>query len=165
MFLFSFNPALRTAVAAVAVFAISSNALAQKKYDPGASDTEIKIGNFVPYSGPVSAYGTIGKAAGAYFDKINDEGGVSGRKIKYISVDDEYNPAKSVAGPPTLRNPRRPSRRRHRCAANRAGRAAPMPVGRRSDCLWRWIADPGTLHTSARIAPWRMLTGTDSTCG
>ena len=96
MFFFSFNPSLRTAIAAVAVLTIASNAHAQKTYGPGASDSEIKIGNFVPYSGPVSAYGTIGKAAGAYFDKINDEGGIAGRKIKYISVDDEYNPAKSV---------------------------------------------------------------------
>lgn len=69
---------------------------AQKKYDPGASDTQIKIGHIVPYSGPVSAYGTIGKAAGAYFAKVNAEGGVNGRKIEFISLDDAYNPAKTV---------------------------------------------------------------------
>ncbi|HTD06668.1 ABC transporter substrate-binding protein [Undibacterium sp.] len=74
----------------------ATTALAQKKYDPGASDTEIKIGNILPYSGPASAYGTIGKAAGAYFKKINDEGGINGRKINFISVDDGYSPPKTV---------------------------------------------------------------------
>uniref|UniRef100_UPI0035A090B4 ABC transporter substrate-binding protein n=1 Tax=Delftia acidovorans TaxID=80866 RepID=UPI0035A090B4 len=68
-------------------------AQAQKKYDTGASDTEIRIGNFVPYSGPVSAYGTIGKTHAAYFAKINAEGGINGRKITYLSADDAYNPA------------------------------------------------------------------------
>ena len=71
-------------------------AQAQKKYDTGASDTEIRIGNFVPYSGPVSAYGTIGKTHAAYFAKINAEGGINGRKITYLSADDAYNPAQSV---------------------------------------------------------------------
>jgi branched-chain amino acid transport system substrate-binding protein len=71
-------------------------AAAQKKYDPGASDTEIKIGNINPYSGPASAYGTIGKSIDAYFKKINAEGGVNGRKINFISYDDGYNPAKAV---------------------------------------------------------------------
>ncbi len=71
-------------------------AVAQKKYDPGADDKEIKIGDTKPYSGPASAYGTIGKAIGAYFDKINAEGGINGRKIKFISLDDGYNPAKTV---------------------------------------------------------------------
>ena len=71
-------------------------AQAQKRYDPGASDAEIKIGNIIPYSGPASAYGTIGKAAGAYFAKVNAEGGVNGRKIVFISVDDAYSPAKTV---------------------------------------------------------------------
>ena len=74
----------------------TSAAVAQKKYDVGASDTEIKIGNIMPYSGPASAYGTIGKAGGAYFKKINDEGGINGRKINYISVDDGYSPPKTV---------------------------------------------------------------------
>lgn len=74
----------------------SQSAMAQKKYDPGADDKEIKIGNIVPNSGPASAYGTIGKAIGAYFDKVNAEGGINGRKIKYISLDDGYNPAKTV---------------------------------------------------------------------
>jgi branched-chain amino acid transport system substrate-binding protein len=65
-------------------------------YDPGASDTEIKIGNTNPYSGRASAYGTIGKAISAYFDKVNAEGGINGRKITFISLDDGYNPAKTV---------------------------------------------------------------------
>src|SRR6266540_3521979 len=65
--------------------ATSSSVLAQKKYDPGASDTEIKIGNIMPYSGPASAYGVIGKTEEAYFKKINAEGGINGRKINFIS--------------------------------------------------------------------------------
>ena len=76
--------------------ALSLPAVAQKKYDPGATDTEIKVGNTMPYSGPASAYGTIGKAIGAYFDKVNAEGGINGRKIKYTTLDDGYNPAKAV---------------------------------------------------------------------
>ena len=71
-------------------------AMAQKKYDTGATDKEIKIGGISPYSGPASAYGAIGKAISAYFAKINDEGGVNGRKINFISLDDGYNPAKTV---------------------------------------------------------------------
>ena len=71
-------------------------ALAQKAYDSGASDTEIKIGNIMPYSGPASAYAAIGKAEEAYFNKINAEGGINGRKIKFISYDDGYSPPKTV---------------------------------------------------------------------
>jgi branched-chain amino acid transport system substrate-binding protein len=74
----------------------SGNAMAQKKYDSGATDTEIKIGNIMPYSGPASAYGMNGKAEAAYFKKINDEGGVNGRKINFISYDDGYSPPKTV---------------------------------------------------------------------
>jgi branched-chain amino acid transport system substrate-binding protein len=74
----------------------ASPAVAQKKYDPGANDTEIKIGNINPYSGPASAYGTIGKTIGAYFNKVNAEGGINGRKIKYITYDDGYSPPKAV---------------------------------------------------------------------
>ncbi len=84
------------AAVCLAVALSSSLALAQKKYDTGADDKEIKVGNIMPYSGPASAYGTIGKAMGAYFDKINAEGGINGRKIKFITVDDGYNPAKTV---------------------------------------------------------------------
>jgi ABC-type branched-subunit amino acid transport system substrate-binding protein len=69
---------------------------AQKKYDPGASDTEIKIGNTVPYSGPASAYGTIGKTLAGYFKMVNDQGGINGRKINFISLDDGYSPPKAV---------------------------------------------------------------------
>jgi ABC-type branched-subunit amino acid transport system substrate-binding protein len=76
--------------------ASASGASAQKKYDPGASDTEIKIGNIMPYSGPASAYGIIGRTEAAYFKKINDEGGINGRKINFISYDDAYSPPKTV---------------------------------------------------------------------
>ena len=82
--------------ALIASIAISSSALAQKKYDTGASDTEIKIGNIMPYSGPASAYGVIGKTEEAYFKKINAEGGINGRKINFVSYDDGYSPPKAV---------------------------------------------------------------------
>ncbi len=71
-------------------------AAAQKKYDTGASDSEIKIGNIMPYSGPASAYGIVGKTEAAYFRKINAEGGINGRKITFISYDDGYSPPKTV---------------------------------------------------------------------
>jgi branched-chain amino acid transport system substrate-binding protein len=71
-------------------------ALAQKSYGPGVSDTEIKIGNTAPYSGPVSAASTVAKSLAAYFDKVNAEGGVNGRKINFLSVDDGYSPPKTV---------------------------------------------------------------------
>ena len=88
---------LHAAVIAAAAFALtSSTALAQKKYDTGATDTEIKIGNIMPYSGPASAYGVIGKTEQAYFNKINAEGGINGRKINFISYDDGYSPPKAV---------------------------------------------------------------------
>jgi branched-chain amino acid transport system substrate-binding protein len=90
----------RIAIASVAAVAMlagsSSGALAQKKYDTGATDTEIKIGNIMPYSGPASAYGVIGKTEAAYFNKINAEGGINGRKINFISYDDSYSPPKAV---------------------------------------------------------------------
>ncbi len=87
--------AVLSTVLAVAA-ASSSAALAQKKYDPGATDTEIKIGNIMPYSGPASAYGVIGKTEDAYFRKINAAGGINGRKINFISYDDAYSPPKAV---------------------------------------------------------------------
>ena len=88
---------LRIAALATAVITLTSGAaLAQKKYDTGATDTEIKIGNIMPYSGPASAYGVIGKTEQAYFDMINAEGGINGRKIKFISYDDGYSPPKAV---------------------------------------------------------------------
>src|SRR5438309_9058195 len=89
----------RVAIASTAFImlaASSSGALAQKKYDTGATDTEIKIGNIMPYSGPASAYGVIGRTEAAYFRKINDEGGINGRKINFISYDDAYSPPKAV---------------------------------------------------------------------
>src|SRR5580693_5380825 len=88
---------LIAAVATGAIaFASTGGALAQKKYDSGASDTEIKIGNIMPYSGPASAYGVIGKTEAAYFNKINAEGGINGRKISFITYDDGYSPPKAV---------------------------------------------------------------------
>jgi len=84
------------AAAAVATMLASQGALAQKKYDTGASDTEIKIGNVEAYSGPASAYGVIGKIEDAYFKMVNDNGGVNGRKINFISYDDGYSPPKTV---------------------------------------------------------------------
>src|SRR6201985_2635349 len=74
----------------------TQGALAQKKYDTGATDTEIKIGNIMPYSGPASAYGVIGKTEDAYFRMINGQGGINGRKISFISYDDGYSPPKTV---------------------------------------------------------------------
>src|SRR2546430_2955665 len=80
----------------IAYTAVSGTAIDQKKYATGATDTEIKIGNIMPYSGPASAYGVIGKTEEAYFKKINAEGGINGRKINFISYDDGYSPPKAV---------------------------------------------------------------------
>ncbi len=85
-----------TVAAALLALSLPFAAIAQKKYDTGASDKEIRLGNTVPYSGPASAYGIPGKAMAAVFDKVNAEGGINGRKIKFISLDDGYNPAKTV---------------------------------------------------------------------
>src|SRR6185503_1105051 len=74
----------------------SGSVAAQEKYGPGVTDTEIKIGQTQPYSGPASSYGTVGKAEAAYFQMINDQGGVNGRKINLISLDDGYSPPKTV---------------------------------------------------------------------
>jgi len=71
-------------------------AFAQSKYGPGASDGAIKVGNIMPYSGPLSAYAIIGKTQAAYFKKINDEGGINGRKIDFVSYDDGFSPPKTV---------------------------------------------------------------------
>jgi hypothetical protein len=83
-------------MAFIAAALIASMANAQKKYDPGASDREIKIGNIMPYSGPASAYGVIGKTEEAFFKMINAEGGINGRKINFISYDDAYSPPKAI---------------------------------------------------------------------
>jgi ABC-type branched-subunit amino acid transport system substrate-binding protein len=87
---------LRVSVAAGFLIAAMGSATAQKKYDTGATDIEIKIGNIIPYSGPASAYGVVGKAMEGYFKKINDEGGINGRKVNFISYDDAYSPPKAV---------------------------------------------------------------------
>src|SRR5581483_4360930 len=82
--------------AAAMLCAAASAVHAEKKYDTGASDTEIKIGNIMPYSGPASSYSVIGKTEAAYFNKINAEGGINGRKINFISYDDAYSPPKAI---------------------------------------------------------------------
>jgi ABC-type branched-subunit amino acid transport system substrate-binding protein len=87
---------MRVAVTALAIACATSAARAEKKYDPGASDSEIKIGNIMPYSGPASSYGVIGKTEAAFFDMINAEGGINGRRIKFISYDDAYSPPKAI---------------------------------------------------------------------
>jgi ABC-type branched-subunit amino acid transport system substrate-binding protein len=88
---------LGAASAALVMLAVTGGgALAQKAYDTGATDTEIKIGNIMPYSGPASSYGVIGKTEAAFFKKINDAGGINGRKINFISYDDGYSPPKTV---------------------------------------------------------------------
>jgi branched-chain amino acid transport system substrate-binding protein len=84
------------ATLALGLAALATPAAAQKKYDPGATDSEIKIGQTMPYSGPASAYGVIGKTEAAYFKMINDNGGINGRKINFISLDDGYSPPKTV---------------------------------------------------------------------
>ncbi len=89
-----FLPAMLALTLAAA--AAADPAAAQKRYDPGVTDSEIKIGNIMPYSGPASAYGVNGKTEAAYFNKINEEGGVNGRKIRFISYDDAYSPPKAV---------------------------------------------------------------------
>ena len=90
---------LRTAAILLSVptlVTLGHPAAAEKKYGPGVTDTEIKIGQTMPYSGPASSYGTVGKAEAAYFAKVNAEGGVNGRKISLISVDDGYSPPRTV---------------------------------------------------------------------
>src|SRR6195952_646608 len=85
------------ALTAFAVAAmVATAASAQKKYDAGASDTEIKIGNIMPYSGPASSYGVIGKTEAAFFKMVNDKGGINGRKIDFITYDDAYSPPKAI---------------------------------------------------------------------
>ncbi|WP_050405131.1 ABC transporter substrate-binding protein [Bradyrhizobium embrapense] len=84
------------AVAALSLVSTSAILAADKKYDPGASDTEIKIGQTMPYSGPASAYGTQGRAEAAYWKMINSQGGINGRKITLLSMDDGYSPPKTV---------------------------------------------------------------------
>ena len=84
------------AAAAVAAAVASPTAFAQKKYDPGATDSDIKIGNINPYSGPASAYGMIGRTLDAFFRMVNGNGGINGRKIVFYSYDDAYTPPKTL---------------------------------------------------------------------
>ena len=93
----NFIKALLTALglSGLIIVAATVSAAAQKKYDTGVTDTEIKIGNIMPYSGPASAYGIIGKTMSAYMRMVNDNGGVNGRKINFISYDDAYSPPKT----------------------------------------------------------------------
>ncbi len=93
---FSSNRRVLSAAIIVVLATLAAPTLAQKKYGPGASDTEIKLGQTMPYSGPASSYGTIGKLHTAYFKMINEAGGVNGRKINLISLDDGYSPPKTV---------------------------------------------------------------------
>jgi ABC-type branched-subunit amino acid transport system substrate-binding protein len=83
-------------VSTAALLSASGVAFAQKKYSDGASDTEIKIGNTNPYSGPASAYGVIGKTISAYWKSVNEAGGINGRKVNFITLDDGYSPPKTV---------------------------------------------------------------------
>jgi len=83
-------------LSAVSLVFVSGMAWTAGQYGPGASDTEIMIGNTMPYSGPASSYGVIGKSETAYFAMINEQGGIKGRKINFISRDDGYSPPKTV---------------------------------------------------------------------
>src|SRR5439155_9011773 len=97
------SPTIRSAAfwtALITFAATSGSALAQKRYDTGATDTEVKIGNIVPYSGPASAYGIIGKTEEAYFKMINENGGINGRKIKFISYAVFCSKKKTVSAAP-----------------------------------------------------------------
>jgi branched-chain amino acid transport system substrate-binding protein len=92
-----FGTQLRTlGLSGLIIAAVLTPAIGQKRHDPGVTDVEIKIGNIMPYSGPASAYGTIGRTEAAYFRRINAEGGINGRKINFISYDDAYSPPKAV---------------------------------------------------------------------
>ncbi len=87
---------VRLLIAMLCVAGLSTSALAQKHYDPGVSDNEIKLGQTMPYSGPLSAFATLGRAEIAYYHMINDQGGVNGRKITMLSLDDGFSPPKTV---------------------------------------------------------------------
>jgi branched-chain amino acid transport system substrate-binding protein len=87
---------MKALIVGVMAAALSAPAAAQKKYDAGANDKEIKIGNTNPYSGPASAYGQIGKAIAAYFKMVNDQGGINGRKVNFVTYDDGYSPPRTV---------------------------------------------------------------------
>src|SRR5271156_3414963 len=90
------NPSFAAALAVIALGLSAAPSLAQKQYGPGITDTEIRIGTTTPYSGPASAYSAGAVSATAYFTMLNDQGGVNGRKINFISLDDAYSPPKTV---------------------------------------------------------------------
>jgi branched-chain amino acid transport system substrate-binding protein len=90
------NKWMAAAIAFGSITIVADSATAEKKYGPGVTDIEIKIGQTMPYSGPASAWGTVGRAELAYFRMINDQGGINGRKIKLISLDDAFSPPKTV---------------------------------------------------------------------
>src|SRR3984885_14827617 len=90
------NRGILLASLVLGLIAAAHPAAAQKKYDPGATDTEIKVGNIMPYSGPLSAYALIGRTQEAFFRKLNAEGGINGRKINFVSYDDAFSPPKTV---------------------------------------------------------------------
>ncbi|PZA11429.1 branched-chain amino acid ABC transporter substrate-binding protein [Rhodopseudomonas palustris] len=93
----TYNSVLASAAAVVAAtLTIGTATAADKKYDPGASDTEIKIGQTVPHSGPGSLYGVLGRVGEAYFQMLNEKGGINGRKVKFITLDDSYSAPKAV---------------------------------------------------------------------
>src|SRR5271156_1204889 len=87
---------LHVIAAGILLIAVAQPAMAQRKYGPGVSDTEIKLGQTMPYSGPASPIGVIGKMESSYFKMINSQGGVNGRKINLISLDDGFSPSKTV---------------------------------------------------------------------
>lgn len=89
-------PSFATAAACAAIILTVSVAHAEKKYDPGASDTEIKLGQTIPHSGPGSLYGVIGRTQAAYFQMLNEKGGINGRKITFLTLDDSYSAPKTV---------------------------------------------------------------------
>src|ERR1044072_7817611 len=94
--------AMRALIASVALCVIAAPATAQKKYDPGASDTEIKVGNIMPYSGPASAYGTTRTVQAAPSRMVTESGAINGRKVNFISYDAAYSPPKTVEQAPRL---------------------------------------------------------------
>ena len=87
---------LLQSAAAAAAYSARGSRTARAENAPGVTDTEIKIGQTMPYSGPLSSYGVIGRTETAYFKMINEQGGVNGRKLNLISVDDAYSPPKTV---------------------------------------------------------------------
>ena len=89
------NETIAASLSAACLVLASGLAYGASQYGPGVTDTTIKIGNTMPYSGPASAYGAIGKSSAAYFAMINDQGGINGRKIEFISRDDGYSPPKT----------------------------------------------------------------------